>query len=372
MNATLPGAVPVGAIDSTSPDAPVAAHYGDPLREQRTLATAVGWVDRSHRGVVAVPGEERLSWLHNLTTQHLLDLPPATGTETLVLSPHGHVEHHAQLLEDGETVWLDVEPGTAGPLLKFLTGMQFLTRVEPRDATAEQAVLALVGPGAPEALTTLGAEVPGPPDLLPVPGPKFASGTVPARPTSRYEARPLPHGGWVRRGRLGFDLLVPRTAVGEVTEALTAAGVPACGLWAYEALRVAGRIARLGPDTDHRTLPMEIDLVAPAVHLEKGCYRGQETVARVHHLGRPPRRLVLLHLDGITTDQLPRPGAAVTAGERAVGFIGTAVRHYELGPVALAVLRRNVADDAALTVGDTAAAIDSTPAAAIDSTSSER
>ena len=112
--------------------------------------------------------------------------------------------------------------------------------------------------------------------------------------------------------------------------------------------------------------------MAPAVHLEKGCYRGQETVARVHHLGRPPRRLVLLHLDGITTDQLPRPGAAVTAGERAVGFIGTAVRHYELGPVALAVLRRNVADDAALTVGDTAAAIDSTPAAAIDSTSSER
>lgn len=362
MNLALPGAVTVGVIDQTSPDAPVAAHYGDPLREQRTLASAVGLVDRSHRGVVAVPGEERLSWLHNLTTQHLLDLPAGTGTETLVLSPHGHVEHHAQVVEDGQTVWLDTEPGAADPLLKFLTTMQFLTRVEPRDATADWALLSLVGPDAGDALTTLGAEVPGQPDLLPVPGPKFPSGSVPARPSARYDVRPLPGGGWVRHGRLGYDLLVPRDTASEVAGALTAAGVAACGLWAYEALRVAARIARVGPDTDHRTLPMEIDLVAPAVHLEKGCYRGQETVARVHHLGRPPRRLVLLHLDGISTDQLPTPGTPVAAGERTVGFVGTAARHHELGPVALAVVRRNVDERATLTVAGSTAAIDPEPA----------
>ncbi len=130
-------------------------------------------------------------------------------------------------------------------------------------------------------------------------------------------------------------------------------------MWAYEALRVAARRPRFGLETDHRTIPAEVELLAPAVHLDKGCYRGQETVARVHNLGRPPRRLVLLHLDGVSTDELPAPGTPVVAADgREVGFVGTAVRHYELGPVALAVLKRNVADDAALLVGQSAAAID--------------
>jgi hypothetical protein len=352
------GAVAVAAIDPSSPDAAVVAHYGDPLREQRTLTTAVGLVDRSHRGVVVVSGPDRLAWLHNLTTQHLAGLPAGQGTETLVLSPHGHLEHHAVLAEDGSTTWLDTEPGGALPLLQFLEKMRFLTPVEPRDATAGYAVLSLVGPEADGALAAIGVEPPGPPDLLPVPGPKFASGTVPARPTARYQVRPLPYRGWARRGRLGVDLMVPRSRTAELVRDLSRAGVPACGVWAYEAVRVAARLPRTGFETDHRTLPMEVDLVAPAVHLEKGCYRGQETVARVHHLGRPPRRLVLLHLDGITTDQLPIPGTPVTAGERQVGFVGTAARHVELGPVALAVVRRNVADDAALRVGVAAAAID--------------
>jgi folate-binding protein YgfZ len=157
---------------------------------------------------------------------------------------------------------------------------------------------------------------------------------------------------------LGADLLVPRPTVAEVTGRLAAAGVPACGLWAYEAMRVAARIPRQGFDTDHRTIPAEVGWTAPAVHLDKGCYRGQETVARVHNLGRPPRRLVLLHLDGVTTDQPPVAGTAVTDGERAVGFVGTALRHFELGMIALAVVKRNVPDDAALFVDASAAAID--------------
>jgi folate-binding protein YgfZ len=135
-------------------------------------------------------------------------------------------------------------------------------------------------------------------------------------------------------------------------------GIAPAGLWAYEATRVAARIPRLGWETDHRTIPAEVDLIAPAVHLDKGCYRGQETVARVHHLGRPPRRLVLLHLDGIATDQPPARHTEVTVDGRTVGFVGTAVRHHELGAVALAVLKRNVADDAKLQVGESTAAID--------------
>lgn len=355
--------VSVGAIDPGSPDAPVAAHYGDPMREQRTLATAVGLVDRSHRGVLAVPGEERLGWLHNLTTQHLTGLRAGQGTETLVLSPHGHVEQHAVLTEDGTTTWLDVEPGAVGDLLTFLQKMRFMTRVEPRDATADWALLSLVGPRLAtaldvlDALADLGVSGMADPDVLPVPGPKFASGTVPLRPTTRYEVRPLAAGGWVRRMPLGADLLVPRPAVAEVTALLAGAGVPPCGLWAYEAMRVAARIPRLGFETDHRTIPAEAGWTAPAVHLSKGCYRGQETVARVHHLGRPPRRLVLLHLDGVTTDQPPAAGTPVTHDGRVVGFAGTALHHFELGMVALALVKQNVPDDARLMVAESAAAI---------------
>jgi folate-binding protein YgfZ len=341
--------VMVEDLDPTSADAGVPAHYGDPMREQRTLATAVGLVDRSNRDVIAVPGDERASWLHTLTSQHLSGLSENQGTELLVLSPNGHVEQHAFVTEDGTTAWLDTEPGAGAGLLKYLEMMRFFTRVEPRDATSEIAVLSLVGPGAADLFPGLAA-----PRLGAVPGPKFASGEVSPEPTSLYAVEPF-HGGLARRVPLGVDLLVPRAAKREVIEEL---GVPLAGLLAYEAIRVEHRVPRLGWETDHRTIPAEADLVAAAVHLDKGCYRGQETVARVHHLGRPPRRLVLLHFDGIATDQPPAQGTPVVSGEREVGFIGTAVRHHELGLVALAVLKRNVPDDAALKVGDSAVAID--------------
>jgi tRNA-modifying protein YgfZ len=341
--------VMVEDLDPASADAGVPAHYGDPMREQRTLATAVGLVDRSNRDVLAVPGAERASWLHTLTSQHLTDLRAGQGSELLVLSPHGHVEQHAFVTEDGTTAWLDTEPGAGAGLLKYLEMMRFFTQVEPRDATAEIAVLSLVGPGAADLFPGLAA-----PRLSEVPGPKFAAGTVPSEPTSVYAVEPF-EGGLARRVPLGIDLLVPRSSRTAVIEKL---GVPLAGLWAYEAIRVERRIPRLGWETDHRTIPAEAELVAAAVHLDKGCYRGQETVARVHHLGRPPRRLVLLHFDGIATDQPPAQGTPVVADGRPVGFVGTAVRHHELGLVALAVLKRNVPDDATLTVGESAVAID--------------
>ena len=172
-----------------------------------------------------------------------------------------------------------------------------------------------------------------------------------------YSTVPLPGGGWARSHGDRIDLLVPRGDVAKITEAL---GVPPAGIWAFEAQRVAARRPRFGFETDHRTIPAEIDLLGPAVHLDKGCYRGQETVARVHNLGRPPRRLVLLHLDGV--DHGRAAGTRYAGGRRAdgreVGFVGTAVRHHELGMVALAVVKRNVADDARLMIGASAAAID--------------
>ncbi|MFG3302367.1 YgfZ/GcvT domain-containing protein [Micromonospora chersina] len=365
----IAGAVTAEAIDEETRDqpepahraagvGPVAAHYGDPMREQRTLATGVGLVDRSHRGVVAVPGEERMTWLHTLTSQHLAALRPWQGTELLVLSPHGHVEQHAMVAEDGETTWLDTEPGMTGGLLSYLEKMRFFSRVDPRDATADHALLSLVGPEATGALDTLGVTGLAAPDVVAVPGPKFRSGELPPRPSVVYDVKPLPVGGWARRVALGVDLLVPREAMTQVVDELRGAGVPVAGLWAYEAVRVAARQARAGVDTDHRTIPAEVGLIGSAVHLDKGCYRGQETVARVHNLGKPPRRLALLHLDGVTTDQPPAAGTPVTLDGRTVGFVGTAVHHFELGQIALAVVKRNVADDARLMVGETAAAID--------------
>jgi folate-binding protein YgfZ len=273
----------------------------------------------------------------------------------LVLSPHGHVEHHAIALDDGTTTFLDVEPGTGAALLDYLTRMQFLMRVAPAEVTEAWAVLSVVGPSSMDAVTRLGVRPLEPSAVAPVPGPKFASSAVAAAATARYDVAEVPAGGYARRMPYGIDLIVPRASVSTVVSALE---VPAAGVWAFEALRVAGRRPRLGKETDHRTLPAEVGWLADAVHLDKGCYRGQETVARVHNLGRPPRRLVLLHLDGIATDELPAPGTPVTDDDRAVGFVGTAVRHYELGPVALAVVKRSVAGDATLRVGPATAAID--------------
>lgn len=323
------------AVAAEGRDEGVAAHYGDPFREQRTLAERVGLVDRSHRGVLAVPGPDRLSWLHSLTTQHLERLPAGRGTEALVLSPHGHVEHHLLVAEVGDTTWLDVEPGTAGELLAFLEKMRFMLRVEPAEVTAEWAVLSLVGPETGTVLERMGVSAPEP-----------------------YDVAALPGGGWARRmpwpGQDNADLLVPRS---RLREAADATGAPPAGLQAYEALRVAARRPRLGAETDHRTIVQEPEWVPTAVHLEKGCYRGQETVARVHNLGRPPRRMVLLHLDG-STDELPAAGEPVTLDGRQIGFVGTSARHYELGNIALALVKRNISDDADLRVGESRVAVD--------------
>src|SRR5271156_3407603 len=109
-----------GAVEAQWPDEGVAAHYGDPMREQRVMSEQPTLVDRSYRGVIRITGPDRLSWLHSLTTQHLEQLPPGRTAEALILSPNGHVEHHLILADDGTHLWAHVEPGTAGPLLEFL------------------------------------------------------------------------------------------------------------------------------------------------------------------------------------------------------------------------------------------------------------
>jgi folate-binding protein YgfZ len=326
------------AVPGSGLDARVPWHHGDPLREQRVLATGAGVVDRSNRDVVTVSGEDRLSWLHSICSQHVKNLTDGDSTESLVLSPHGHVEQHWQVTELDGTVWIDTEPGAAAVVLDYLQKMRFLKRVEPVDVSADWALVSIVGPGGADVLAAAG---------LPVP------------PLARAEA--LPGGGFVRGaawpGPAAFDLLVPRRQATTVLQSLHSAGAEPAGLWAFEALRVEARRPRLGFETDHRTIPHEVGWIGPAVHLDKGCYRGQETVARVQNLGKPPRRLVLLHLSG-DSDELPPAGAPVELAGRSVGFLGTALHHYELGPIALAVIKRSLPDDSVLVVDGAPAAID--------------
>ena len=293
----------------TGPDVGVPWHYGDPMREQRLLTSGEGVVDLSHRGVITVTGPDRLTWLHSLTTQDLEALEPGRGVAALVLSPHGHIEHGLYGVDDGETFWAHTEPGSALALVNWLDSMRFMMRVELADRSDDYAVVWSAGQVAGEHLARVG------PDSLG-----------------------------------GRELFVSRDRLGDVMSR-----GPRIGTWALEARRIATGVPRIGLDTDHRTIPNEIGLLGVAVDLDKGCYRGQETVARVHNLGRPPRRLIQLHLDG-SVDALPTPGSELSLDGRAVGFVGGSARHFELGPIALGLIKRSTPVEAQLTVAGIAAA----------------
>ncbi|MCD2145605.1 CAF17-like 4Fe-4S cluster assembly/insertion protein YgfZ [Gordonia paraffinivorans] len=340
------GAVPgPGGFSS----AETAWHFGDPLGEQRAAARGVIVVDRSDRAVIELSGDERLSWLHTISSQHVADLPDRRSAENLSLDANGRVEEHFVLTDVDGVTWIDTEGSRGEPLAGFLKKMVFWAKADPV-LRPDMRVLTLVGPAA----------VTGPvADLLEIPADAdvYRAGDL---PETHHEDEPL--GFWRRMPPLGedrdlpvVDVVVPEFVLLRWWEALAEAGARMAGSWAHEALRVAARRPRLGVDTDERTIPHEVDWIGGpgeegAVHLDKGCYRGQETVARVHNLGKAPRRLVLLHLDG-STDRRPATGDPVTAGGRAVGRLGTVVDHYEWGPVALALVKRNVGADVDLAAG---------------------
>ncbi|WP_423922541.1 YgfZ/GcvT domain-containing protein [Frigoribacterium sp. 2-23] len=347
-DATVPDTVTVPSPLHTRPgfvaDASgiVAAHYGNPMAEQRPLSAGLAVVDLSDRGVLAVSGADRLSWLNSLTSQSLLGLPPGVSTETLLLDASGRLEHAARLLDDGETVWLLVDRAEVEPLRSWLDRMRFMLRVEVADRTAEYATLGSL------ADVALPIEVAAPNDVPLVWVDPWATVTAGG------------HGYAAETGHPGHDWTYRETLVARADlDALAASDVPVAGTLALEALRIEAWRPRLSTEVDEKTIPHELDWLRSAVHLTKGCYRGQETVAKVHNLGHPPRRLVMLHLDG-SDNVLPQHGDAVvlpveagaddTAEPKQVGRVTSVAVHHELGPVALAVVKRTTPETAALAV----------------------
>lgn len=274
----------------SGPDAGAVWHYGDPMREQRRLAAGEASVDLSHRPTFSVAGPDRLSWLNDIASQKLDDLAPGRWFTAYVLDAHGHVGHVFGGVDDGATLWASSEPGHQDALLAWLRRMQFAARVEIADRTESHAMVIAGGPR-----------------------------------------------------------IVSRSDLDEVL------GEQRAGTWAADALRIEAGQPRIFVDTDDKTIPNELAnpeglTLGAGVHLQKGCYPGQETVARVYTLGRPPRRLTRLHLDG-TAEALPEVGSDVVLDGRVVGRVGSSARHHELGPIALALVKRNVSADAAVLAG---------------------
>jgi len=285
------------------PDKGAVWHFGEPVKEQRALEAGTAWADLSHHNIIAVSGIDRLKWLHDLTTQFVSDLQPGVWMANMILDAKGHIEFQFNVVDDGSTTFLVLDPGYSEQLIEYLTKMKFMLRVDVKDASSEFAVLR--APGTP-------TEIGGP----------FA--------------------------------LVPRSEVEEMKK--TFGGVATqVGTWALDAERVAAHRPRIGFETDHKSIPNEIGVLNGAVHMKKGCYRGQETVAKIYNLGNPPRRLVMLHLDGSDVG-FPAVGTKIENDGIVVGFIGTVARHHELGTIALAVVKRNTPIEATLMVDGVPAA----------------
>jgi len=321
---------PFASRDGAVGDPP--EHYGDPVGEQRALEAGRAVVDLSDRDVVTITGPDRLTWLDSLTSQAIARLAPGESAETLLLNPNGRIEYAARVLDDGETTWLLMDAGTGAGFAAFLERMRFMLRVEVADRSADFATIGTFG-AAPAASAA--------PNGVPL---VWTDPWAAVQPGGhQYATGAHPYAEWDYR-----EALVERGRLGELAE------LPAAGTLALEALRIAAWRPRAATELDATAIPHEFDWIRSAVHLSKGCYRGQETVAKVHNLGHPPRRLVMLHLDG-SDGVLPEPGAEVRLGRpdaegAVVGRVTASARHHELGPIALALVKRSADPASELTV----------------------
>ena len=332
-------------------------HFGDPSGEQWALEGGRALVRRPDLAVISVSGADRLTWLTSLASQIVTDLVPGVSRELLILSPEGRVEHWAGASDDGEALHLIVERADLSVFVAFLDSMRFALRVSvaERDVAVFSSVRA--GANTPEAVAAL----PGHLWTWEDPWPGVVEGGAAYFQGERHPGARTPmmfhavsrqaadefEAAWLAGGAASGAAEAHAAPSSAPPGARSSTPSPAggkrrrAGYLAWEAMRIAAWKPRLGRETDARAIPPEVDWLRSAVHTTKGCYRGQETIARVINLGRPPRRLTYLQLDGSRGD-LPAPGTPITVGGRQVGVITSSARHADEGPIALALIARAV------------------------------
>lgn len=312
----------------------VKGSFTNPLIEQRKLAEGAAAVNLGPRGIITVTGPDRLDWLHSLLSQNLKNLEAGQSAEALLLDPNGHIEQVIHFLDDGETSWLVVEAEGRESLLKWLSKMVFRMKVEIADRSDDFTVIGRLvrGKNAKPELNQA-AQSNGISLTWVDPWPGVVTGGV------RYSRAWPAKWPWT-------ETLVANDDVDSVFAEFEPAGT-----MAYDALRIAAHRPRQLGEVDDKALPHEFDWLSTAVHMSKGCYRGQETVAKVHNLGHPPRRLTFLHLDG-SGHALPEAGDEIfiDGNPSARGKVTSVGQHHEMGPIALALLFRAVPEDAPLIV----------------------
>lgn len=334
-----------GAVSSLDTEGEVFAvplHYGNPATEERALKDGRAITDFSDREIVQVSGPDRLSWLESLSTQRLTDMEASDSRELLILSPQGHIENHAGVYEDGESAWLICDSGYGQAMIDFLNSMRFMLRVEVQ-ACPDMAALAVYGDFPSEAVQAAVGES-APALIWSDPWARTAEGGA------HYGVEDGKHPGCA--GKPMRVLLCQSDKLADIARACTAAGYRLAGSLAAEAVRVRSWRPRMSCEgAISSALPHELDWLRTAVHLDKGCYRGQETVAKIVNLGRPPRRLVYLYLEGEFGD-LPPAGSDVVWNGRVCGQLTSVVRSTDEGAIALAVLRRAVPLDAIIDLSE--------------------
>jgi folate-binding protein YgfZ len=286
--------------------------------EYARLREAVGLVDRSARGKLRLLGHEAPEFLQGQVTNEVEALEPGSGCYAALLTHKGKMLADMRILRGPDWLWIDTEPGTLQPVLRNVQTYSIGRDVRAADETSHRAMLSLVGPAAREAL-----------DADPPPAEHaFVEGE---------------HGLYVSTD-VGVDVICAAADAPAVREAL---GVEPVSEDAAECLRVESGRPRYGLDMNAETIPQEAGLNERAVDFEKGCYVGQETVARLHYKGKPNR-----HLRGLLLSEPARTGDELVLGDKVVGRVGSAVLSPARGPIALAIVRREAAPGETVEVGE--------------------
>ena len=295
------------------------------LAEYRLLRESVGLVDRSERGKLALTGGEAKEFLHGQVSNDIESLTPGHGCYAAFLTHKGKMLGDLRVLDLGDELWLDTERVALQELFNMIRRYKLGRDVELHKRTLERGLLSLVGPGARE--------------LVPV-------------AQQEHDNAQIEHGVAVATD-VGVDLIVDAERIDEVKAAL---GVPEVAEAAAEIIRVERGRPRYGVDLDDSVIPQEAGLNERAVSFEKGCYVGQETVARLFYRGKPNR-----HLRGLRLSKPLETGTALRLGEREVGKLGSSVVSPTHGPIALAIVRREAAPGDTVAAGEATATVTDLP-----------